>query len=70
MMTRGSGAAVGTPGAVGLDPWLMHHYEMAHLPLFHVDIGVLAMLVLAQGALLVPARRASHVPPLEATRSV
>lgn len=56
--------------AVGLNAWLMKHDEMMHLPLSYVGIGALAMLVLGQAAVLVPARRASNVPPVVATRSV
>jgi putative ABC transport system permease protein len=48
----------------------MKHYEMMHLPLFYVAIAGLAMLVRGQAAVLVPARRASNVPPVVATRSV
>jgi putative ABC transport system permease protein len=47
----------------------MRHYEMMRLPPFYVAIGVVAMLVLGQAAVLVPARRASNVPPFVAARS-
>jgi len=36
----------------------------------YVLVGVLAMLLLGQAAVFVPARRASNVPPVVATRSV
>jgi ABC-type lipoprotein release transport system permease subunit len=55
---------------VGLNAWLMAHYEMAHLPAHYVAIGTVVMLLLGQAAVLVPARRASNVPPMMATRSV
>ena len=70
LLIAGSGAVIGALCAVGLNIWLMKHYEMMHLPLFYVAIGVLAMLVLSQAAVLIPARRASNVPPVVATRSV
>jgi putative ABC transport system permease protein len=70
LLIAGSGAVIGALCAAGLNVWLMTHYEMMHLPLFYVAIGVLAMLVLGQAAVLVPARRASNVPPVVATRSV
>jgi putative ABC transport system permease protein len=70
LLIAGSGAVIGALCAVGLNAWLMKHYEMMHLPLFYVAIGALAMLVLGQAAVLVPARRASNVPPVVATRSV
>jgi putative ABC transport system permease protein len=70
LLIAGGGAVVGVLFAFGLNEWLMTHYEMTHLPLLYVAIGVLAMLVLGQAAVLVPARRASNVPPVVATRSV
>jgi putative ABC transport system permease protein len=70
LLIVGCGSIVGVLCAFGLNVWLMKHYEMMHLPLFYVAIGVLAMLVLGQAAVLVPARRASNVPPVVATRSV
>ncbi|MGH8235289.1 MAG: ABC transporter permease, partial [Rhodanobacteraceae bacterium] len=70
LMIAGGGAVAGTLFAFGLNEWLMRHYEMMHLPLFYVAIGVLVMLVLGQVAVLVPALRASNVPPVVATRSV
>jgi putative ABC transport system permease protein len=69
LMIVGSGAVLGALFAYGLSAWLMAHYEMLHLPLFYVAIGVLTMLVLGQAAVLVPARRASDVPPIVAARS-
>jgi putative ABC transport system permease protein len=47
----------------------MANYEMTRLPISCVLAGVLAMLVLGQAAVLVPARRASNVSPVVATRS-
>jgi putative ABC transport system permease protein len=70
LLIVGCGSIVGALCAFGLNEWLMTHYEMTHLPLFYVAIGALAMLVLGQAAVLVPARRASNVPPVVATRSV
>jgi putative ABC transport system permease protein len=66
----GGGVVAGTLLAFGLNEWLMTHYEIAHLPVPYVAVGVLAMLALGQAAVLVPARRASKVPPVVATRSV
>ena len=37
---------------------------------FYVLTGVLAMLAIGQAAVFVPARRASNVPPVVATRAV
>jgi hypothetical protein len=69
LLIAGGGAVVGSLFAIGLSEWLMRHYEMMRLPPFYVAIGVLAMLVLGQAAVLVPARRASNVPPFVAARS-
>jgi putative ABC transport system permease protein len=65
----GTGAMVGVLFAYVLSAWLMANYEMRQLPLFYVAIGVLTMLLLGQAAALVPARRASNVPPIVAARS-
>jgi putative ABC transport system permease protein len=69
LLIAGGGAVLGALFAVGLNEWLMRHYEMMRLPPVCVAIGVVAMLVLGQAAVLVPARRASNVPPIVATRS-
>jgi putative ABC transport system permease protein len=69
LLIAGGGAVLGVLFAVGLNEWLMTHYEMMRLPPVYVAIGVVAMLVLGQAAVLVPARRASNVPPIVATRS-
>ena len=69
LLIAGGGAVVGSLFAFGLSEWLMRHYEMMRLPPFYVAIGVVAMLVLGQAAVLVPARRASNVPPFVAARS-
>jgi putative ABC transport system permease protein len=69
LLIAGGGAVVGSLFAFGLSEWLMRNYEMMRLPPFYVAIGVVAMLVLGQAAVLVPARRASNVPPFVAARS-
>lgn len=69
LLIAGGGAVSGALLAFGLNEWLMTHYETTRLPVPYVAIGVLAMLVLGQAAVLVPARRASNVPPVVATRS-
>jgi putative ABC transport system permease protein len=69
LLIAAGGAVVGSLFAFGLSEWLMRHYEMMPLPPFYVAVGVVAMLVLGQTAVLVPARRASNVPPFVAARS-
>ncbi|MFC5527192.1 ABC transporter permease [Rhodanobacter ginsengisoli] len=63
------GIALGVLLALGLNLWLMAHYELARLPLEYVGVGVLAMLAIGQAAVFMPARRASLVPPVVATRA-
>lgn len=70
LFIAGIGAVLGVLLAIGLNLWLMQRYEMAHLPVFYVLLGVIAVLVLGQCAVFAPARRASNVPPVVATRSV
>ncbi|HUH55782.1 MAG TPA: peptide ABC transporter permease, partial [Rhodanobacter sp.] len=66
----GTGVVIGVLLAVGLNQWLMSHYEMTRIPVLYVLTGVLAMLAIGQAAVFVPARRASNVPPVVATRAV
>ena len=70
LLVAGGGSVAGALFAFGLNAWLMTHYEMTRLPVPCVALGILVMLVLGQAAVLVPARRASRVPPVVATRSV
>jgi putative ABC transport system permease protein len=70
LLIAGVGVVIGVLLAVGLNMWLMSHYEMTRIPLLYVLTGVLAMLALGQAAVFVPARRASNVPPVTATRAV
>lgn len=70
LLIAGGGAAIGVMCALGLNLWLMKNFEMMRLPLPYLAIGVLAMFALGQAAVFVPARRASNVPPVVATRSV
>jgi putative ABC transport system permease protein len=70
LLIAGSGVVIGVLLAVGLNQWLMSHYEMTRIPILYVLTGVLAMLAIGQAAVFVPARRASNVPPVVATRAV
>jgi putative ABC transport system permease protein len=64
------GVVVGVLLALGLNLWLILHFQMARLPIAYLGLGVVVLLLLGQGATLAPALRASRVPPVEATRSV
>jgi putative ABC transport system permease protein len=66
----GIGVVVGLLGAVGLNVWLMDHYELHRMPLVWLPAGALMLWLLGQLAVLAPAFRASNVPPVVATRTV
>jgi putative ABC transport system permease protein len=70
LLIAGVGVLLGAVLAALLNLWLMAHYAMPRLPPGYLFIGVLALLALGQAAVFVPARRASNVPPVVATRSV
>ncbi|WP_019464534.1 ABC transporter permease [Dyella japonica] len=65
-----AGVVIGALLAIGMNLWLVTQFEMARLSLTYVLAGVIALLLLGQGAVLAPAMRASRVSPVEATRSV
>jgi putative ABC transport system permease protein len=69
LLIAGIGAVIGILLAVGLNLWLITRFEMDRMPVIYVAIGVLAVLVLGQAAVFVPARRASNVPPVVATHA-
>ncbi|MEO8779409.1 MAG: FtsX-like permease family protein [Rhodanobacter sp.] len=65
-----AGVALGTLLALGMNAWMMQHFEMHRLSPLYVAIGVIVLLLLGQSAVLAPALRASRVPPVTATRTV
>lgn len=65
----GGGACAGVFLAIGLNVWLMGRFAMERLPLSWIGTGVVIVLLLGQLAVFVPARRASNVPPVVATRA-
>jgi putative ABC transport system permease protein len=70
LMIAGGGAVVGIALAVGLNRLLMSKFEMDSMPVYYVLAGLVLVMLLGQIAVFVPARRASNVPPVVATRSV
>ena len=64
------GVVLGSLSAVGLNLWLMKHYELPHMPLAWVGAGAVVLWAIGQLAVLGPALRAAAVPPVVATRSV
>jgi ABC-type antimicrobial peptide transport system, permease component len=63
------GAVLGTVLAIAFNLWTVTHFEMSRMSMVYVGVGVIALLLLGQCAVLAPALRASRVSPLEATRS-
>jgi putative ABC transport system permease protein len=70
LLIAGAGVVAGAVLAVGLNLWMMRQLAMDRMPLPYVLAGVVVLLLLGQGAVFAPARRASRVSPVEATRSV
>jgi putative ABC transport system permease protein len=70
LLIAAGGVVLGGVLAVGLNLWLMKQFEIDRLAPGYVLAGVVTLLLLGQAAVLAPALRASHVPPVEATRSV
>lgn len=65
----GAGVVVGLIAAYGINLWLMRHYELLRLPVVYLPAGAVLLLALGQLAVLAPARRASNIPPIVATRA-
>jgi putative ABC transport system permease protein len=65
-----SGVLVGMLLAIALNLWMVTRFELDRISMTYMGIGVIALLLLGQGAVLGPALRASRVSPVEATRSV
>lgn len=63
------GACLGIVLAFALNILLMHYFDLDRMPLSWVVVGVAIVLLLGQIAVFVPARRASLVPPVAATRA-
>lgn len=66
----GVGLALGLLLALGINQWLMQHYELARLPLPYLAAAAVLLLALGQLAVAGPAHRAAGLPPASAARSV
>ncbi len=64
------GVVVGLIAACGINLWLMRHYELLRLPVVYLPLGAALLVALGQLAVLAPARRASRIPPIVATRAL
>jgi putative ABC transport system permease protein len=69
LLLTSTGILIGLAGAVGLSQLLMQHYELARLPWIYLPAGALALWLLGQLAVWVPARRAARLAPVAALRS-
>lgn len=70
VLITAAGAVTGVALTLGLNLWLAHSFSLPRLDVSWLPLGVLALLLLGQLAVLGPARRASLVPPAVATRTV
>jgi putative ABC transport system permease protein len=62
------GVLAGCLLAISLNVWLVGRFEMVRISMAYIASGGLAMLVLGQIAVFVPARRAMEIPPATAAR--
>lgn len=69
LLIVGGGCVVGAALAIGINIGLLRAFELGRMPVWYVIAGVMVVMVLGQIAVFVPARRASKVPPIVATRS-
>jgi len=68
-MVTGIGLAIGVVGALALNWFLDTQFETGRVPLWYLPLGMVALWLLGQLAVLLPARRAASIPPALATRS-
>jgi putative ABC transport system permease protein len=69
-MITSFGIVLGVAGAITLNWFLDTEYNTGRVPLWYLPLGTLALWLLGQLAVLLPARRAAGIPPALATRSV
>ncbi|NII12036.1 FtsX-like permease family protein [Oleiagrimonas sp. C23AA] len=64
-----AGIVLGMALAYGINLLLMQRYELPRLPFYYFPVGALVLWVLGQLSVLGAALRATHVPPVVATRA-
>jgi putative ABC transport system permease protein len=69
-MITSAGIVMGIAGAITLNWFLDTEYNTGRVPLWYLPMGAVALWLLGQLAVLLPARRAAGIPPALATRSV
>lgn len=67
-LLAGAGIAIGCVAAIGINVWLMAHYQVPRMPFWYLPIGAVTLWLLGQVAVLGPALRASLVSPASAVR--
>ncbi|MGH8145946.1 MAG: ABC transporter permease [Rhodanobacteraceae bacterium] len=70
LLIAGGGCIVGVVLAIAINLALLKMFAMDRMPVWYVIAGVAVIMALGQLAVFAPARRASNVPPVVATRSV
>lgn len=65
-----AGVLLGAVCTYALSLLLMRYFELPRLPLYYLPVSAMVLWGIGQLAVLGPARRASNVPPVVATRSV
>ncbi|MBA3562626.1 MAG: ABC transporter permease [Gammaproteobacteria bacterium] len=69
LITTG-GVILGSVLAVAFNLWLVRTFELPKLDFIYIPLGILALWILGQLAVLGPARRAASIAPAIATRTV
>lgn len=64
-----AGIVLGCAAAIGINVWLMAHYQVQRLPLAYLPLGALALWLLGQLAVLGPALRAMRIAPSRVMRA-
>jgi putative ABC transport system permease protein len=70
LLIAGGGCIAGAVLALGLNLALLRLFALPRMPTWYLLLGVAVVLALGQLAVFMPARRASNVPPVVATRTV
>lgn len=65
-----AGAVLGAGLSFALSYWMVNTFDLPPLDWRYIPVGVVFLWILGQLAVLLPARRASQLPPALATRSV
>lgn len=69
LLIAGGGCVVGVVLAIGINLMLLRMFQTDRMPSWYVLAGVIVIVTLGQIAVFIPARGASNVPPVVATRS-